>query len=82
MKFFVFIVMALSESCAIGTGVSEFIGPDGTKEYEAKCNGWARSMSDCYAQATETCDGPYVVSGKTFSPKSPIVNREIRFSCK
>jgi hypothetical protein len=71
-------------------GVKEIIGPDGDRIYEAKCNGTARTIGDCYAQAGETCRGEYTILNSSSDLNymaisgnvTPLVSRQILFKCK
>lgn len=87
----VFFMIALS-GCAIGKGVRKF-SYNGEMIYEAKCNGMARSYSDCLEQASSTCER----EGKKAKPLNneekqglmtmngqlvTLTNRSILFSCE
>lgn len=78
--------------CALGAGVRESTF-NGEKMYEAKCNGLARTMANCYEQASNTCQkqnlkavpleqdhtNSAIVMGGNFTP---ITNRSLMFQCK
>lgn len=82
----------MATGCAIGKGVKE-VPFNGQMLYEAKCNGTARTYSDCLEQASEKCAEIHkqVVTlnqdrSSTFTTYNgqlmPIVNRSIVFKCE
>lgn len=62
----------------------------GHQVFQVKCNGFARTIADCHAQASRTCNGEYDEMGQdgtsSFVPVGgrymPVNNRSLLFTCK
>lgn len=90
--YFILSLLALvTTGCAIGKGVRPAYTNGDVQVYEAKCNGMARTINDCYAQASTFCEG------KKFKPVGqdatstvvpvnngfmPVNNRSLAFTCE
>jgi hypothetical protein len=63
---------------------------NGTEVYEANCNGLARTIADCYAQASKKCNGKFKEVNKdqtnTLAPYGnsfvPVTKRSLMFICQ
>jgi hypothetical protein len=80
----------LNFGCAIGKGVRHVYTNGGVDVYEAKCHGYARTMNDCYAQASTFCDnGKFTPvmheSSNAMAPVAgsyvPTTGRNLTFTC-
>lgn len=87
----VLICIAPAASLAFGTGVSSFEF-NGETLYEAKCNGMARSIKSCLAQASKHCEGldkhaEILGNDATTAPMPfggsfiPLAKRSLTFKC-
>lgn len=91
MRVFALICAIVLSGCAIGKGVRQ-VGATKRNMYEAKCNGMARTIADCYEQADNIC-GEQGLEAAPIGQDStsnmmrigngytPIANRSLMFKC-
>lgn len=90
MKKIVLCLTIFVSGCAMGTGVKPTFTKAGKQHYEAICNGGGRSMSDCYAQASEKCGGDFEEFDKNVKNNyvghaygvATVEHRTLIFACK
>lgn len=83
MKMALLVIPLFMVACVTAAPVYQ---NNGEQVYQAKCNGLARTISDCYAKASEVCNGKFREVGKdgtnTFYGNSPVTHRSVLFVCE
>lgn len=88
MKYLIPLAFLILTGC-FGRGVRPAYTRNGVTVYEAKCNGMARTINDCYEQASKLCGGNFKEVGTDATSSFvgsangyvPVNNRSLAFTC-